>query len=181
MRLLLKISLIVIFGLLMYWAGYADVLGQREQPLVLHSPAFENRAFIPSRYSYEGEDISPPLRWKGGPKGIKSYALIMVDYDAATHRGDPVEHWVVYNIPSSVDELLANAQNLSVGINSYGGAVYRGMNPPKGSAVHNYHFFLFALDVAALDVQDAPTHHQLMDALSGHIVGTSMLFGKYQR
>jgi Raf kinase inhibitor-like YbhB/YbcL family protein len=180
-RLFFRISLIIIFGLLMYWAGSVDVLNLRERPLALHSPAFENNAFIPSRYSFEGENISPPLRWEGGPKGIKSYALMMIDYDATAHRGDPVEHWAVYNISSSVDELPTNAQHLLVGTNGYGDAVYRGMNPPEGGAAQNYHFFLFALDVASLDVQDAPTHNQLMDALSGHIVAKSFLVGRYQR
>src|SRR5215472_10449686 len=38
----------------------------------LNSPAFQPNGHIPSKYTCEGEDISPPLGWEGVPNGAKS-------------------------------------------------------------------------------------------------------------
>ena len=66
----------------------------------LMSPAFGENGSIPSQYTCDGDDISPPLVWSDVPYGTKSLALIMDDPDAP----DPAKpqrvyvHWVVYNI-----------------------------------------------------------------------------------
>ena len=62
----------------------------------LTSPAFQHEDMIPPRYTCDGEDISPELRWTGAPEGTKSFVLISDDPDA------PVGlwvHWVIYEIP----------------------------------------------------------------------------------
>ena len=59
------------------------------------SSAFEHEQPIPSRYTCDGQDVSPPLEWTAGPMGTESYALIMDDPDAPA--GTWV-HWIAWNI-----------------------------------------------------------------------------------
>ena len=69
--------------------------------LTLTSSAFKAGGGIPSSYTCEGDDLSPPLAWDGVPQGTKSLALIIDDPDAP----DPSApkrvwvHWILYNIP----------------------------------------------------------------------------------
>ena len=68
--------------------------------LQLSSPAFEPRGEIPSKYTGEGEDISPPLQWTNVPDGTRSFALICHDPDApvVSEGTYGFVHWVLYNI-----------------------------------------------------------------------------------
>ena len=42
----------------------------------LSSPAFAEGELIPSKYTCDGENVSPPLEWEGVPEQAKSLALI---------------------------------------------------------------------------------------------------------
>jgi phosphatidylethanolamine-binding protein (PEBP) family uncharacterized protein len=50
--------------------------------LTLSSSAFTPGGKIPSKYTCEGSDSSPPLSFGGAPQGTKSFALILDDPDA---------------------------------------------------------------------------------------------------
>ena len=52
------------------------------------SSAFQAGQTIPTKYTCEGADISPPLQWSGVPAGTKGLALICDDPDA------PAGTWV---------------------------------------------------------------------------------------
>ena len=69
--------------------------------MTLTSPAFKQDGQIPSKYTCEGDDISPPLVWDGVPEGTKSLVLIIDDPDAPDPKAPQRVwvHWVVYNIP----------------------------------------------------------------------------------
>ena len=75
--------------------------------LTLTSPAFTHQGAIPSHYTCEGKDVSPPLSWSGVPPATKSLAFILDDPDAP----DPAApkrtwvHWVLYNIPPTATRL----------------------------------------------------------------------------
>src|SRR5260221_5070211 len=77
----------------------------------LTSPAFQPNGSIPSKYTCEGSDTSPPLEWSDVPAGAKSLALIVDDPDAP----DPAKpqrtdvHWVIYNVPPGTTGLAENA------------------------------------------------------------------------
>src|SRR6185436_147241 len=75
--------------------------------LTLSSPAFSNGSAIPKRYTCEGEDISPGLKWSGMPAGVRSLALIVDDPDAPDPAAPKTTwvHWVLYNIPPETMEL----------------------------------------------------------------------------
>jgi Raf kinase inhibitor-like YbhB/YbcL family protein len=150
------------------------------------SPAFAPYGSIPSKYTCEGDDISPPLAWTGGPPETKTYALIVDDPDAP----DPAKpqrvyvHWVVYNIPASVTRLAENAARLGLpegashGTNDWGKQTYGGPCPPIGR--HRYFFKLYALDTVLRDLNN-PTKAQLEKAMEEHLVDNTELVGTYEK
>ncbi len=66
-------------------------------PLMLASPAFAPGGQIPSEYTCDGADISPPLSWSGVPPGTKSLVLVVEDPDAPS---GVFRHWAVFDIPA---------------------------------------------------------------------------------
>jgi len=79
--------------------------------MTLNSPAFQQNGHIPSKYTCEGEDVSPPLAWEGVPEAAKSLVLIVDDPDAPDPKAPKMVwvHWVVYNIPPDTKTLPENA------------------------------------------------------------------------
>jgi Raf kinase inhibitor-like YbhB/YbcL family protein len=63
--------------------------------MVITSPVFKNKGFIPSRYTCDGTDVNPPLSIEGTPEGTKSLVLIVDDPDSTIGTWD---HWIVWNI-----------------------------------------------------------------------------------
>src|SRR5713101_5929051 len=79
----------------------ASVLGQARvgtMSFEIASTAFSNGGTIPKKFTCDGPDVSPPLRWTGAPQGTQSFALIVDDPDAPV--GTWV-HWVLYNLPAN--------------------------------------------------------------------------------
>jgi Raf kinase inhibitor-like YbhB/YbcL family protein len=151
--------------------------------LELVSSAFSDGMPIPVKYTADGQDISPPLKWTAGPATTKGYCLICDDPDAPS--GTWV-HWVVYNIPPHVLELpegLPKDPNLQEGIRqgitSFGSTGYGGPAPPKGKQ-HHYYFKLYALD-SVIDLKPAATEAQLVKAIQGRVIAEAKLMGTYQR
>ena len=151
----------------------------------LSSSVFEANASIPARYTCEGANVSPPLKWTGAPDGAKSFALIVEDPDAP----DParptrvVSHWVVYDIPASMTMLSENASKRmppksAQGSNERGTQLYMGPCPPIGR--HRYFFRLFALDTTLAGL-GKPKKADLDKAMRGHVVGEAELIGTYQK
>jgi phosphatidylethanolamine-binding protein (PEBP) family uncharacterized protein len=58
------------------------ILWGNAMAMTLNSPVFQQNGHIPSKYTCEGEDVSPPLAWEGVPNGVKSLVLIIDDPDA---------------------------------------------------------------------------------------------------
>jgi Raf kinase inhibitor-like YbhB/YbcL family protein len=120
--------------------------------MTLNSPAFQQNGHIPSKYTCEGEDVSPPLGWDGVPNGAKSLVLIIDDPDAPDPRAPKMVwvHWVVYNVPPDTKSLPENAgkaalaQGTLLGLNDFKKAAYGGPCPPIGR--HRYFHKLYALD-----------------------------------
>ncbi|MCL4436563.1 MAG: YbhB/YbcL family Raf kinase inhibitor-like protein [Thaumarchaeota archaeon] len=161
---------------------------QRQQPqnqsltAQLTSIAFGNNTSIPDNYTCKGASVSPPLLWTVGPQGTKSYVLIVDDPDAP--RG-VFTHWVIFNIPPSVSRLDENIpKNATVegvgvqGVNGARSTGYTGPCPPSGT--HHYIFTLYALDTL-LDTAPKSTKEQVLDAMKGHVLSTSVLVGLYSK
>lgn len=154
--------------------------------LQLRSPAFAHDGAIPTKYTCEGQDISPALAWTGVPPGTRSLALIMDDPDAP----DPAApkrvwvHWVLYNLPadsSGLDEGVAAAQlpqGTAQALNDWKRVGYGGPCPPIGR--HRYFHKLYALDTVLPDLGQ-PDKAALLKAMEGHVIGQAELVGTYQK
>jgi Raf kinase inhibitor-like YbhB/YbcL family protein len=150
----------------------------------LSSPAFFHEHEIPSRFTCEGENCSPPLEWSDVPEGTQSFALIVDDPDAP----DPAApkrvfvHWVLLDLPAdkrALSEGLAEGlpPGAGVGRNDWGQARYGGPCPPIGR--HRYFHKLYALDTT-LELEH-PTKAELEEAMRGHVLARSELVGTYEK
>lgn len=149
----------------------------------LTSSGFAEGAAIPRKYTCDGANVSPPLKWTDAPQGTRSLALIADDPDAPA--GTWV-HWVLYAIPPSVTELPegvpateAVLDGARQGINDFRRIGYGGPCPPRGNA-HRYFFKIYALDTA-LTLKAGATKGDLIRAMEGHILAQGQLMGTYQR
>ena len=52
----------------------------------IESPAFNQEAMIPKKFSAHGEDVNPCLKIYNIPPNTKSLALIVDDPDGSLHR-----------------------------------------------------------------------------------------------
>lgn len=141
--------------------------------LIVTSSAFTQEGMIPSRFTCEGEDVSPPLDIAGIPEGTACLALIVDDPDAP--NGTWV-HWTVWNIPVT-HHLKENAVHGIEGWNDFRRKAWGGPCPPSGT--HRYFFKVYALD-QPLDLPDVSTKTELEKAMSGHILGFGEIMGIYQ-
>ena len=154
--------------------------------LRLTSAAFEPGQAIPSRYTCEGEDLSPPLAWTGVPDNALSLALIVDDPDAPDPKAPQRVwvHWVVYNIPPAVPGLPEGVREgelqpeTRLGVSDANEARYHGPCPPIGR--HRYYHKLFALDCVLPDLK-RPTRAALEAAMKGHVIERAELMGTYQK
>jgi Raf kinase inhibitor-like YbhB/YbcL family protein len=151
--------------------------------IALTSPAFGFGERIPTEYTADGRDASPPLKWDGVPAGARGLALICEDPDAT--RGT-FAHWVAFNLPPDTRELgegVPAKESLpggaAQGANGFGRPGYGGPSPPAGKP-HRYVFHLHALD-EKLDLPAGVTREQLASAMKGHILGQGELTGTYGR
>ncbi len=145
----------------------------------LLSSAFGNFEAIPAKYTGEGEDVSPPLRWQEAPLDTRSFALICEDPDAPHGTWD---HWLLYNIPPSINVLAEGMEQLPHGIqscqNSWKKTGYGGPNPPSGK--HRYFFTLYALDTV-LQLPGNASKADLLSAMRSHTLAEATIVGTYQR
>ncbi|ACM18703.1 phosphatidylethanolamine-binding protein [Geotalea daltonii FRC-32] len=143
----------------------------------ISSPAFTDSQSIPDRYTCNGNNISPPLRFENIPARAKSLALIVDDPDAPAGTWT---HWIVWNMSPRTRELAENAapREAIVGKNDFYHNSYGGPCPPSGT--HRYFFRLYALD-AVLQTAGHATRAELEKALQPHIIETAELMGTYQK
>src|SRR5579859_2603609 len=116
--------------------------------LRLESPSFRNGELIPPRFTCDGENVSPALRWAEAPAGTQCLALVCDDPDAP---GKTFTHWVLFNIPLNPPELREGIPTEKTlpngarqGTTDFGKTGYGGPCPPGG--LHRYFFKLYALD-----------------------------------
>lgn len=159
------------------------------EEMTLTSTAFEQNGSIPSKYTCDGENISPPLAFGNVPAEAVSLALIMDDPDipdvVKTSRGiEKFDHFVLFNLPPSqtgLPEDFSGEEGI-FGANSAGKAAYTGSCPPTDyePTEHRYVFQLYALDTE-LPLKEGATEAEVRDAMKGHILGKAELIGVYDR
>jgi Raf kinase inhibitor-like YbhB/YbcL family protein len=162
----------------------------------LRSSAFTDGGIIPSSFTCDGSDSSPPLQWSGVPAPARSLALICDDPDAPMHTWS---HWVVFNLAPQTKGLKGavppekaisavfiegpepsgeHTLTATQGQNDFKKLGYRGPCPPGGT--HRYFFRLYALDTS-LGVEPKATRADVLKAIGGHILAEGRLIGRYTR
>lgn len=146
---------------------------------MLRSDAFSDGGALPTEFTCDGEDRSPPLSWSEPPQGTKSFALVVDDPDAPSGT---FRHWGAWNIPPDA-KLIEEGQGarFSQAKNDFGKQGYGGACPPKGHGPHRYRFKLFALDTETLDLPSGAPVSEVEKAAAEHMLGRAELTGTYER
>jgi Raf kinase inhibitor-like YbhB/YbcL family protein len=140
---------------------------------------------IPVKFTADGKNVAPPVRWTAGPSGTKGYVVVMQDADAP--GADAAVHWLVYNLPPQVLSLPGGMRNsaepasplgVAQGWNYHGSFGYSGPRPPVGDAEHHYHFQVFALD-RAQHVHSGVQLDRVIGAMKGRVIGRGELVATY--
>jgi len=171
----------VAFGLLVSFVSSAKC--SEKGLMQLTSTAFSQGETIQAKYTCDGENLSPPLKWSGAPSGVKSFAVIADDPDAPV--GTWV-HWVAFDLQPTTTELsegLPKSQFLpggaKQGLNDFKHLGYGGPCPPPGKA-HRYFFKLYALD-SMLDLKPGATKKEVERVIEKRTLAQGELMGLYKR
>jgi len=158
--------------------------GEKTMNILITSDAFQEGEAIPTKYTCDGDDLSPDLRWSDIPPNTKSLALICEDPDAPSGR---FTHWVLFDLPPTVTELpegVSTAERLANGAvqgqNDFGRIGYGGPCPPTNDNEHRYYFRIYALDIE-LQLQPGARREDVIPAMVGHVLAAGHLMGKYKR
>ena len=158
---------------------------KNEANLIVTSTSFENNGFLTDTYTQNGQNKSPALSWTAGPAGTQSY--VVLTEDTGVKRAQPIDHWVVYDIPAKATMLpeglgmeakLVSPMGAMQGKNIANKVGYIGPKPPVGET-HPYHFEVFALD-KKLDLNpDKADRTAVVEAMTGHVLAHGEIVGMY--
>src|SRR5256886_8349873 len=105
------------------------------------SSAFQEGTNIPSKFTCDGGDTSPPLQIADVPSGAKSLALIVDDPDAPSGL---FTHWTAWNISPQTSSVQEGSVPKGVhGTNDFGKSGYGGACAASGQ--HTFLVQTFAL------------------------------------
>lgn len=180
MRRIPAVIIVLVYSLFLI---STNTIAEEGMDMQVKSTAFEENGLIPRKYTCDGADVSPPLRWLKPPAGTKSIALICDDPDAP--MGTWV-HWVIYGLspetillPEGVPPQKSVLGGAKQGMTDFRRIGYGGPCPPKGPA-HRYFFKVYALDME-LNLPPGATKQDVEKAMKGHILSEGQLMGKYGR
>jgi Raf kinase inhibitor-like YbhB/YbcL family protein len=137
--------------------------------------AFASGSLIPAKFSCEGANVSPELRWSDAPANTRSFALIVDDHDAPAGS---FTHWVLFDRASLAEGV---SESGVAGKNDFGRVGYGGPCPPRGHGPHRYTFTLYALDITSLKLKPGAGRREMEAALHGHILAQAEYLGRYER
>ena len=149
------------------------------------SRAFDNNnTFIPIKYTAQGEEISPPLSFKGIIENAKSIALIMEDDILPFFK---ITHWLLWNIPTDIYEIPENltidnlkilSDKVCISKNFFGKKSYLGPNPFSGT--HKYIIRVYVLN-DFINLKQGSGKKILLKSIKKHILQHSELIGYYSK
>lgn len=147
------------------------------------TPRFEYGKAIPVKFTCDGDDVSPVIRWDNLPKDTASVVLLMEDPDAPMGT---FTHWIVYNLPpdsTGMEEIIPKQKTLNnggfQGRNDFGKYGYGGPCPPEGET-HRYYFRVYALK-KKLKQEDGANRDALLDAIKDKVIDSGEYMGTYKR
>ncbi len=135
-----------------------------------------------------GENTSPQLSWANAPEGTKSFAITMYDPDAPTGSG--WWHWLAFDIPNDINELVKDAGNIASNlmpaeviqsVTDYGAYGYGGPCPPENHGIHQYVITIHALDVDKLGLDKNTNPAVVGYYLWNHTIAKSSMISYYER
>src|SRR5712691_7767432 len=143
----------------------------------ISSPAFQEGGTIPEKFSKNGQNANPALRFEGAPAEAKSLALIVDDPDAPSGL---FTHWLVWSMDPKTTEIAESSvpEKAVQGTNDFPKTGYGGPCPPSGT--HRYYFKIFALD-QMLDLKAGAKRSAVDAAMRGHVIAQGELMGRYSR
>lgn len=154
-------------------------LTQLPKSVTVSSSAYANGEPIPSRYTCDGVDASPPLAFADLPAGAKAIALVMDDPDAP--RGTWT-HWTFWNLPTTTTKLMEGQDVTKLGARQgktdFGTSGYGGPCPPSGT--HRYFIRVYA-QAAPIDLAAGASVRDLVKALESTAIAWGELLGTYSR
>ena len=153
----------------------SEVASDAAETISVTSPALTGGGTVPTRFTRDGAEVSPPLQWSG--PSAEEWALVVDDPDAP---GGTFTHWVVLDIPAGTTSVPIGEVpqgGLEVA-NSSGGTSYFGPCPPKGE--HHYRFTVYALDAPTGLSEDASLDDTLA-AIGDHATSRGTLTAVYAR
>ena len=186
--ILIIVVILVLLGIIVYQRSKTNSTKNypnlAKSSMKISSPAFTNNSSIPSKYTCEGENVNPPLVFEDIPENTQSLVLIMDDPDIPEfvkekYNIEVWDHWVIYNIPSDIQEIQENTKpEGKEGVNTGGDIGYMGPCPPDRE--HRYFFRLYALDTN-LDLPEGANRYEVEQAMQGHIIDKAELIGLYEK
>lgn len=123
-----------------------------------------------------GENASPELHWENAPAGTKSFAITLYDKDAPTGSG--WWHWLIFDIPETVQQLPTDAGDLTAKLapetaiqskTDFGTSGYGGPCPPVGKP-HQYVVTVYALDTEKLGLNSEASSALVGFILEQHVI-----------
>jgi Raf kinase inhibitor-like YbhB/YbcL family protein len=160
-----------------------------DEALRVTSPAFDHEGEVPTRFTCEGEDVSPRLEVAGVPEAAETLAVVVDDPDAPTE--DPWVHWLLWDVPADAGAIpegyppsgdASAPEQARQGTNDFTeeNVRYRGPCPPPDDGAHRYRFTVHAVD-ATLGLEQGAERDALEAALDGNVLATARLDGFYER
>lgn len=149
----------------------------------MYTGSFTMGSMIERKYkcSDMGENVSPPLSWTGGPADTKSFAVVLYD---TSYR---FLHWVIWDIPASVNELpegLPSGYELTNPMGAHQAAAmgdphaYYGPCSGEGFlAAGTYEYRLYALKVEKLELAESSTAAQAQSAIESMMLEMTVWAG----
>jgi len=180
-RFVSMIALLVIFGV-----GAVDAQEFTIKSDDLSGQLTELQVY--SGFGCNGKNISPSLKWVNAPKNTESFAVTVYDPDAPTGSG--WWHWVIFVIPSNINELKSDAgrieKNLAPkgsvqSITDFGKPGFGGACPPGGDKAHRYIFTVYALDTSKLNLDEKASPAMVGFFLNQHTIAKASLISYYKR
>jgi Raf kinase inhibitor-like YbhB/YbcL family protein len=144
--------------------------------MALQSPAFRAGGDIPRRFTCDGRNVSPPLRWSAVPARARELALLVEDPDAGNFV-----HWSLLALPRGTRAVAEGRVPASAvqAKNGFGRAGWGGPCPPKGS-IHDYAFTLYALR-RPLGLGPGASPKKASSAIRAAAIAKGTLTGRYGR
>ncbi len=161
-------------ALIVMWAISTLTSFSQNKTLVVTSPSFKASGTIPTRYSCDGRESSPPLHIENIPAGAQSLAITLVDLDAPYEGG--FTHWVVWNV-DVMNDIPENYTGGTKGYNTMANHKYTGICP---SGPHRFQFNVHALD-SKLKLDMNIDKVTLEERIRGHVLAEGTLIGMYER